>query len=298
MDSIHDDSGKALSNLNQLTDDLVEFKLYNVVSWEGGKGATALMNHIQRLSRKYQVKKHEILAWGQNSAEDTAFALVEAALEDGSTVYQIFKVGILLDETTNCVVDLLVRGHLSEESISHMSHAPWGAKPITPFPKDRLVKRTEAFNENVAHRAAAAWCKARCTGESSDLVKPVFDLAHFHLWDAYGVLPVLCDPTKRARADACVLDGSKLDDVINAAKQNFDIRCHLVESAASPTHNLCFNQWYSELKDQESNRCYVMEGVEVMLFDAEGRVSDIWMFRDPTDQERNTIVEPTMSTST
>ncbi len=36
----------------------------------------------------------------------------------------------------------------------------------------------------------------------------------FRLWDAYGLLPVLCDPARRAQPDACVVRYEVLQDII------------------------------------------------------------------------------------
>jgi hypothetical protein len=40
----------------------------------------------------------------------------------------------------------------------------------------------------------------------------------FRLWDAYGVLPVLCDPNRRGKVDACVVKYDQVKDIIRSTK--------------------------------------------------------------------------------
>jgi hypothetical protein len=41
----------------------------------------------------------------------------------------------------------------------------------------------------------------------------------FRLWDAYGVLPILCDPSRRDQPDACVVRYEQVKDIIRMTKQ-------------------------------------------------------------------------------
>jgi hypothetical protein len=43
----------------------------------------------------------------------------------------------------------------------------------------------------------------------------------FRLWDAYGVLPVLCDPKRRGEADACVVKYDQVKDIIRTTKERW-----------------------------------------------------------------------------
>lgn len=41
----------------------------------------------------------------------------------------------------------------------------------------------------------------------------------FRLWDAYGVLPVLCDPKRRGDTDACCVRYEHVKDIISLTKE-------------------------------------------------------------------------------
>jgi hypothetical protein len=50
-------------------------------------------------------------------------------------------------------------------------------------------------------------------GEPESLLDGALD-ERFRLWDAYGLLPVLCDPARRAQPDACVVRCEAVRDII------------------------------------------------------------------------------------
>jgi len=56
------------------------------------------------------------------------------------------------------------------------------------------------------------------TGQPEELLDRVLDPS-FRLWDAYGVLPVLCDPTRRSQADACCVRYDQVKDIIRSTKE-------------------------------------------------------------------------------
>jgi hypothetical protein len=43
----------------------------------------------------------------------------------------------------------------------------------------------------------------------------------FRLWDAYGVLPVLCDPKRRGEGDSCVVKYDQVKDIIRTTKERW-----------------------------------------------------------------------------
>lgn len=61
-----------------------------------------------------------------------------------------------------------------------------------------------------AHATAPAHLPA---GQPESLLNGALD-HKFRLWDAYGLLPVLCDPTRRAQPDACVVRYEAVQDII------------------------------------------------------------------------------------
>jgi hypothetical protein len=56
------------------------------------------------------------------------------------------------------------------------------------------------------------------TGQPETLLDKALDPS-FRLWDAYGCLPVLCDPKRKGEADACVVRYDQVKDIIRTTKE-------------------------------------------------------------------------------
>ena len=65
-------------------------------------------------------------------------------------------------------------------------------------------------NNNTADNANA--------GQSEQVLDHALD-SQFRLWDAYGLLPVLCDPERRSQPDACVVRYKDVKDIIKQTKK-------------------------------------------------------------------------------
>jgi hypothetical protein len=144
------------------------------------------------------------------------------------------------------------------------------------------------------------WCDARCSsnderallfggggggGEGFD--GPAIDRERYRLWDGFGCLPVLCAPERRAApGDACVVRGEAVAEIIAGAKRRFKIDCRLQQAAVSFEKNVAFTRWLSVCEDRDGGEGFVLEGLEAVLFDDEGKLLDTWLFRDPTPGER------------
>eukprot|EP00878_Enallax_costatus_P044074 GHUV01052243.1.p1 GENE.GHUV01052243.1~~GHUV01052243.1.p1 ORF type:complete len:122 (-),score=26.98 GHUV01052243.1:26-361(-) len=76
------------------------------------------------------------------------------------------------------------------------------------------------LNNEVVLANQQAWCQARTTGQPEAVLDRVLDPS-FRLWDAYGVLPVLCDPTRRGATDACVVPYDHVKDIIRQTKERW-----------------------------------------------------------------------------
>lgn len=58
------------------------------------------------------------------------------------------------------------------------------------------------------------------SGQPESLLDKTLDPS-FRLWDAYGVLPVLCDPSRRGQIDACVVKYDQVKDIIKSTKDRW-----------------------------------------------------------------------------
>lgn len=170
------------------------------------------------------------------------------------------------------------------------------ALSATPFPHDRVKAYPPGLNVDVPLNNQRRWCEARCSrnderamlfgGADPALDGPAIDRQKYRLWDAFGVLPVLCDPSKRALPDACVVPGEAVADIIRGAKERFTIDCRLQDAAVSFEKTIAFTRWLSLCEDRRSGEKFRLEGLEAVVFDERGLLTDTWLFRDPTPSER------------
>ncbi|KAG2430663.1 hypothetical protein HYH02_013661 [Chlamydomonas schloesseri] len=178
----------------------------------------------------------------------------------------------------------------------------------------------------------------------------------FRLWDAYGLLPLVCRVGDRAPppllgpetasakvaapppkeqqgappagsataftsstqaggggtgfamalmmgGGGCVAPREAVYDIIENAKAEYTVSLTPLDLAASYTHNVVFNHWKCVMTPKEAQAAGVrhqtdgegrplpleQECIEVDIFDGEGRLSDVWMFRDAFEFEKHLI---------
>jgi hypothetical protein len=80
-------------------------------------------------------------------------------------------------------------------------------------------------------------CTLLPAGQPEALLDGALD-QKFRLWDAYGLLPVLCDPTRRAQPDACVVRCEVVQDIIRWGAPGE--RCRARESRCSQSFFVAF----------------------------------------------------------
>jgi len=80
----------------------------------------------------------------------------------------------------------------------------------------------------------------------------------------------------------------------------YHMECQLVDSAVSTQHNIGFTHWRTKIRHEElgAEGAFVLEGKETVIeamdmvvFDASGKIIDIWMLRDPMPEERMMMAE-------
>jgi hypothetical protein len=103
------------------------------------------------------------------------------------------------------------------------------------------------------------------------------------------VLPVLCDPKRRGQSDSCVVKYDQVKDIIKSTKERYDIKCKMIDQAVSMDKNAGFTHWRSRIVNKENKEVFEIETLEVELFGPDGRIKDIWMFRDPMDHEKRML---------
>lgn len=103
--------------------------------------------------------------------------------------------------------------------------------------------------------------------------------------DAYGVLPIVCDRSRDA--SACVMAAEDVKATIAQAKAGAVIKCIQLDAAVSADASVAFQHWRSNVAPKGTGaEPYAIEGVEVDVFDNEGRLLDIWLFRDAMAHEK------------
>ncbi|GBF99214.1 hypothetical protein Rsub_11421 [Raphidocelis subcapitata] len=245
-----------------------------------------------------EVNSWEVVASAVAGADDTFFALVRFSYHlealhgetSPSEGFKVFELEVFVDDTKRIVTAMQERSQLAPEDVGAFSTIDRAQVSSAPFPSDRLGPYPAGLDNAKVHAAAEAWCKARCSG---NMVEPLCTVLapSFRLHDAYGLLPVLCDPARMAAgaADACVVDRERVMEIIEASKERYEIDCHSVDCAVSADHNVAFTHWRSQVKNRSSGAKFCVEGIEVDLFDGQGRLTDVFLFRDPMDFERDML---------
>jgi hypothetical protein len=248
----------------------------------------------------------EILATAACPNDDAFFSLIETTHPSSSgpplTLHRILWFDVEFDDTERLVVGVHHRAQVEPDDLSALVSVDSAHRALsaTPFPHDRVKPYPPGLNVDVPLRNQARWCEARCSandekiklygGGEGDDSEPAIDTDRYRLWDAFGVLPVLCDPSKRAMPDACVVPGAAVADIIAAAKSRFTIDCRVQDAAISPDKTVGFTRWLSLCEVKETGEKFRLEGLEAVVFDEQGKLLDTWLFRDATPFERKRLL--------
>jgi hypothetical protein len=149
-------------------------------------------------------------------------------------------------------------------------------------------KNKRGLDNEIVVKNAKAWCQARSSGVDEKAVLDGVLAPGFCFTDAYGVLPIVCDRSRDA--SACVMAADAVKEVIAQAKAGATIKCIQLDAAVSADASVAFQHWRSNVAPKGAGGAgaapYTIEGVEVDVFDNEGRLLDIWLFRDAMAHEK------------
>eukprot|EP00879_Flechtneria_rotunda_P000344 GHRR01000435.1.p1 GENE.GHRR01000435.1~~GHRR01000435.1.p1 ORF type:complete len:370 (+),score=100.51 GHRR01000435.1:174-1283(+) len=284
----------ALDNLRQDTDESVEYCSKHVLHCHKGKGQDYLLARLTDQSKAMELVNHRILASAACSHDDTYFALVEYKYKPKHTPdaftnvgYKIMELDTMYDDTCLKVTSLSERSSFSPEDLAVMGQSDAGIKAMsstTPFPEHEVTDYPTGLENEVVVNNLKTWCKARSSGESEVILDSALDHS-FKLWDAYGMLPMLCDPARRAEPDACVVGFTDLKDMIKQTKHRYLVTCKMIDNGVSLDKNVAFTHWCSSITNKQSKQHFNIEGLEVDIFGSDGKLKNIWQFRDPMDFE-------------
>ncbi|KXZ52175.1 hypothetical protein GPECTOR_10g804 [Gonium pectorale] len=194
--------------------------------------------------------------------------------------------------------------------------------------QSQIARYTRGLSPDALRDISRVWCAARCSGtDARGLLEPRL-APDFRLWDAYGLLPLVCSikdrPADQAAAAAastleaagpspsgftmammmggggCVAPREAVFDILENAKAEYDVQVTPLDLAVSYTHNVVFCHWKTVMKPKQPGAAaqgaagealpLEQEGVEVDIFNSEGLLSDVWMFRDALDFEKHMMM--------
>lgn len=282
--------------LTKDADTAVTYRSNQLLRNHHGQGVDYLVRRINFKHEQMVLGGHEILATAACSQDDTFFALVKYTYtpklfpnKEGRECvgYKIMEMDVMYDDTVLKIMGIHERNSLAPDDlapVASVDSAHEGAA-FTPFPEADLAPYPKGLPEEVVLANTRAWCQARSSGQPETLLDAVLDPS-FRLWDAYGVLPVLCDPKRRGAVDACCVPYDHVKDIIRQTKTRYDIKCKLIDQAVSCERNAAFTHWRSRVVNKANGEPFEIEAIEVDLFGKDGKLKDIWMFRDPMDVEK------------
>lgn len=109
-------------------------------------------------------------------------------------------------------------------------------------------------------------------------------------------IKVICDRSRTP--DSCVIGRDAIAEVIAQTHAANTVQCRHLDTAVSADKSVAFTHWRSVIapkggqgEGQGAARPYTIDAVEVDLFDDEGRLTDVWLFRDPMLHERAALTE-------
>ncbi|KAG2483640.1 hypothetical protein HYH03_017517 [Edaphochlamys debaryana] len=291
--------------------------------------------------------------------DDTVFCLMEMRAEDDQgrprSCYQVIKTEWMLDDVSRAATRLLERGQWDsagdgltpvlllgagpegEEALEgeQAPHRPprvrstraGGEVVGSDLPVDHIsvqsqvARFTRGLGAEQLKASSRTWCRARCSGADARALMDPLVAPEFRLWDAYGLLPLLCavggpheGGTRVAgsmaamaghRGPGCVAGREAVYGILEAAKAEYDIDVTPIDVAASYTHNVVFTHWKCSMRPKHagagpgqgaavdgSGRPAVIEqqAIEIDIFDTDGRLTDVWMFRDALDWEKHMVM--------
>lgn len=264
---------------------------------------------------------------------DVAFTLLELPRADGVTAYSLLKFDMMLDDTARRVAAVTERQHIGGAVVGKGDGTP---TPLgTNFPMRRLKPWAHPASpkaRDTAAEAMRAWCAARsnsgptATTNADALLRPLTDVAHLRMYDAYGVLPVICDPkgaldiddeddaspvdrphpadaeakAKAATAPSayqeCIVGFNQILDIIGTTQMGFNVQCEVVDMAVCQDMAAGFLHWRTQLTNKATGEKGELQGLEVDLFDPEtGKLNAIYLYRDPMEFEEKMLeVDPTI----
>eukprot|EP00882_Tetradesmus_deserticola_P000474 GHRQ01000520.1.p1 GENE.GHRQ01000520.1~~GHRQ01000520.1.p1 ORF type:complete len:371 (+),score=163.02 GHRQ01000520.1:352-1464(+) len=274
-------------------DSTVAYSSHQVLRHHKGQGLDYVLQRIAVGHEMMDLVSHRILATAACSLDDTFFALVEYKYKSKvlgderiNVGYSVMEMDVMYDDTCLKVMALAERSSLSPDDVAGLASldSTHRAGNATHFPEGDLADYPAGLADEALLANSRAWCLARSSGHPESVLDSALDPS-FRLWDAYGVLPVLCDPDRRGEVDACVVKYDQVQDVIRSTKDRYDLKCKVIDSAVSLTKNVGFTHWFSRAVNKDTKAVSEIEAVEVDVFGADGRLKDIWMFRDPIDVE-------------
>jgi hypothetical protein len=290
---IKEGSQAASGALEQYCGPEITFSRAQGLETEKGKGLDFLRQQLEKENSTYQLQDFRIVASAASEQDDTFFGLVEykytskaAGGSDTCTGYKVLEIDVMIDDGARKVVCICERGQLSPEDV------PQGAAALcntNVFPVDRLGSFPSGVKTDTVVENVRAWCKARSSGQSEDVLDGALD-SSFRLYDAFGLLPSLVGPEHDAKPEAAVVPYDKVKDLVRQSKSRYEVDCHLVDAAVAQDANVGFAHWRSHFTPKEGNgNKFTLEGIEVEVFGQDGNLSDIWLFRDPMDFEREML---------
>lgn len=265
------------------------------------KGLEGLKAKLQSDVSDVRFGKYRTVASACNDDDDVAYALMEVTFVDEQGEerkgFQIWKMDVMLDDSVKRITAVTERGMLDPRGIAGVA-----GRQAAAFPLDSL-SGSQNLDREKAREAIQAWCLARTAGENEESVLGPHLASDFKLWDVSGSLPGLwaaergqtssnasTEANEKANADSCALNKMGTMDFIKKGKENYEMQTVLVDTAVSTDKNVGFSHWRSTVKPKSGKGGEgKVEGMEVVIYNPQGQIQGMWMFRDLMDFERSML---------
>ncbi|MEW5319465.1 MAG: hypothetical protein WDW38_010615 [Sanguina aurantia] len=274
------------------------------------QGVPEVKKHLESERARYGGGlTHTTRVLGANEDTDVVFLMIESkpsSMTDHTSPFiEVLKLDIMLDDGTRKISSITSRRHLSSSELAKLAGGnPMGKVLTAPSPMRLVESRQEGVTPEMIGDFAHAYCDAR-TSASADRHELAVHLDNvFEMYDPLGLVPLLKssdEVTDEAKAHAGIVGKDLLLERMGKMLKRYDVETCLRDTATSRDSNVGFVHWYAQVTtkspsleieglpgvDEGDGQCFVVEGLDVVIFDKEGGVRAVWGFRDPMDWERD-----------
>ncbi|WIA21418.1 hypothetical protein OEZ85_000632 [Tetradesmus obliquus] len=286
--------------LGDMIADECTFKADGVLYTKDLKGKAAIMQALEREHAKYEHKTYYPVAVAADDTHNIAFVgvaweyknvgpLKEGAQPSGNTSRGFSIKQLTFHPRSGKLTESRVNRQMTAEEQQELLAPGAKCQPADVF-GDVLPKlgwgAQQASEQNppvadaeFAERMSSSlktWVQCWSSDADLDQLNKVLDPA-LMAYDAYGLHHAADKPQREGHAIS-MMGRDDARAAIEGLHKKFTDRNKLLSSAVNPDQRVAFDHWKGEAKGKDSSARFEAEGVDMLLFNAEGQITTLVQF--------------------